>query len=165
MVIVTVGVMVKVRLSVMVRVSVSSHLEGSSTSVGRPGNCQSPVLAVENVDVRQSILLDISLGGIHYRSCTGRASARGPGWPATHGPGRARLQGYFAGRAGCGPETCRPGPGLVNNNFAGCGPGLGLTFPGLGRARAYSESHSCFNIMVKHYPQLSIAMRALFSTL
>ena len=44
-------------------------------------------------------------------SCTGRASARGPGWPATHGPGRARLQGYFAGRAGCGPETCRPGPG------------------------------------------------------
>ena len=42
-----------------------SHLEGSSTSVGRPGNCQSPVLAVENVDVRQSILLDISLDGIH----------------------------------------------------------------------------------------------------
>ena len=39
--------------------------EGSSTSVGRPGNCQSPVLAVENVDVRQSILLDISLDGIH----------------------------------------------------------------------------------------------------
>ena len=27
-----------------------SHLEGSSTSVGCPGNCQSPVLAVENVD-------------------------------------------------------------------------------------------------------------------
>ena len=45
--------------------SPSSHLEGSSTSVGRPGNCQSPVLAVENVDVRQSILLDISLDGIH----------------------------------------------------------------------------------------------------
>ena len=39
--------------------------EGSSTSVGRSGNCQSPVLAVENVDVRQSILLDISLDGIH----------------------------------------------------------------------------------------------------
>ena len=45
--------------------SPSSHLEGSSTSVGRPGNCQSPVIAVENVDVRQSILLDISLDGIH----------------------------------------------------------------------------------------------------
>ena len=28
-----------------------SHIEGSSTSVGRPGNCQSPVLAVENVDL------------------------------------------------------------------------------------------------------------------
>ena len=42
-----------------------SHLEGSSASVGRPGNCQSPVLVVENVDVRQSILLDISLDGIH----------------------------------------------------------------------------------------------------
>ena len=36
------------------------------------------------------------------------------------------------GRAGCGPETCMPGP--VSNSFAGCGPGLGLTFPGLGRA-------------------------------
>ena len=56
------------------------------------------------------------------------------------------------------------GPGLVNNNFAGCGPGLGLTFPGLGRARAYSEN-SCFNIMVKYYPQLSIAMSTLVSTL
>ena len=43
----------------------------------------------------------------------------------------------------------RRGPGVVNNNFAGCGPGLGLAFPGLGLARAYSESHSCFNIMVK----------------
>ena len=45
------------------------------------------------------------------------------------GPGRVR--------AGCGPETCRPEPGpgwLVSNSFAGCGPGLGLTFPGLGRA-------------------------------
>ena len=42
-----------------------SHLESSSASVGRPGNCPSPVLAVENVDVRQSILLDISLDGIH----------------------------------------------------------------------------------------------------
>ena len=59
----------------------------------------------------------------------------------------------------------RAGPGLVNNNFAGCGPGLGLTFPGLGRARASCFSHSCFNIIVKYYPQLSIAMSALFSTL
>ena len=50
---------------VILPVSHLSHLEGSSTSVGRPGNCQSPVLAVENVDVRQSILLDISLDGIH----------------------------------------------------------------------------------------------------
>ena len=46
------------------------------------------------------------------------------------------------------------GPGLVSNSFAGCGPGLGLTFPGLGRA--YSESHSCFNIMVKDYLLSSI---------
>ena len=30
----------------------SSHLDGSSTSVGRPGNCQSQILAIENVDVR-----------------------------------------------------------------------------------------------------------------
>ena len=44
-------------------------------------------------------------------SCTGRASARGPGQPAAHGPGRARILWYCAGRAGCGPETCRPGPG------------------------------------------------------
>ena len=76
-------------------------------------------------------------------SCTGRALARGPGRASMIfcGPGRVR------------PETC--GPWLVNNNVAGCGPGLGLTFPGLGRARAYNESHSCFNIMVKitlNYP-------------
>ena len=39
-----------------------------------------------------------------------------------HGPGL----GPWAGpgfndilRAGCGPETCGAGPGLVNNNFAG----------------------------------------------
>ena len=37
------------RLSVYV---LDSHLEGSSTSVGRPGNCHSPVIAVENVDIR-----------------------------------------------------------------------------------------------------------------
>ena len=34
-------------------------------SVGRPGNCQSPFLANENVDVRQPILLDVSSDGIH----------------------------------------------------------------------------------------------------
>ena len=90
--------------------------------------------------------------------------------------GRARAGPRPAGRAGpqpmgrasmifCGPGRvrARAGPGLVNNNFAGCEPGLGLTFPGLGRARAYSESHSCFNIMVKYYRQISIAMSALFS--
>ena len=37
--------------------------------------------------------------------------------------------------------------------------GLGLTSPGLGRARAYRESHSYFNIMVKDYPNLSIEIR------
>ena len=42
-----------------------SHIEGSSTSVGRPGNCQSPVLAIENVDVCHPILLDVSFDGVH----------------------------------------------------------------------------------------------------
>ena len=42
-----------------------SHLEGSSTSVGRPGHCQSPVIAVENVDVRQRILFDVPPDGVH----------------------------------------------------------------------------------------------------
>ena len=42
-----------------------SHLEASSTSADRPGNCQSPGLAVENVDVRQLILLDVSSDGVH----------------------------------------------------------------------------------------------------
>ena len=47
------------------RYSHLSHLEGSSTSVGRPGNCQSPVLAIENIDVRQPILFDVSPGGVN----------------------------------------------------------------------------------------------------
>ena len=47
-------------------VTAPSHLEGSSTSVGRPGSCQSPVLAIENVDVCQPILLDVSFDGIMY---------------------------------------------------------------------------------------------------
>ena len=51
----------------------------------------------------------------------------------------------------------RSQPGPVHINFAGRGPGLGLTFPGLGRARAYSESHYYFKIMVKDYLHLSIA--------
>ena len=89
-----------------------------------------------------------------------------------HGPG---LGPQPMGRAGpgfndilrAGPvQACnlqaRAGPGLVNYHFADFGPGLGLTFLGLGRARAYSESHSCFNIMVKYYPHLSIAKRPLF---
>ena len=46
----------------------SSHLEGSSMSVGRPGYCNSPILAVKNVDVRQPILLDISSDGVHVLS-------------------------------------------------------------------------------------------------
>ena len=43
----------------------SSHLEGYSTSVGRPGNWQSPVLAIENVDGRQRILFYVSPDGVH----------------------------------------------------------------------------------------------------
>ena len=42
-----------------------SQLEGSPTSVGPPGKCHSPVIAVENVDVGQPILVDISSDGIH----------------------------------------------------------------------------------------------------
>ena len=42
----------------------SSHFEGSSTSVGRPGYCHSPVIAVKNIDARQPILLYISSDGI-----------------------------------------------------------------------------------------------------
>ena len=64
-------------------------------------------------------------GGVPCRPCllvpcTGRA---GP-WPAGCGParpvGRAGpgLDDIFAGRAGCGPESCRPGPG----------PGQSITF-------------------------------------
>ena len=60
--------------------------------------------------------------------------------------------GPGAGLKLAGPGRARAGPGLVSNNFAGCGPGLGLTFPG----RAYSENHSCFNIMVKDYLHSSI---------
>ena len=40
----------KVQIMPEVEVMHISHLEGSSTSVGRPGNCHSPVIAVENVD-------------------------------------------------------------------------------------------------------------------
>ena len=90
-------------------------------------------------------------------SCTGRASARGPGRPAAHGPGRAWIIFCGPGRVRAWNLKARAGPGPVNINFAGRGPGLGLTFPGLGRARAYSESHYYFNIMVKDYLHLSIA--------
>ena len=44
----------------------SSHLECSSTSVGRPGYCHSPVLAFKNVDARHPILLDVSSDGVKY---------------------------------------------------------------------------------------------------
>ena len=66
------------------------------------------------------------------------------GRPAAHGPGQTSM--IFCG-PGAGLKLAGPGPGLVSNDFAGCGPSLGLTFPG----RAYSESHSCFNLMVKDY--------------
>ena len=46
------------------RVSRISHIEGSSTSVGRPGYCHSPVIAVKTVDVPQPILLNISFDGV-----------------------------------------------------------------------------------------------------
>ena len=91
----------------------------------------------------------------------GRASARGPGRPAAHGPGRAKII-YFAGRAVCGPETCRPG--LVSNTFAGCGPGLGLTFPGPGRVGPTVKVTLVLTSWSKiTYPHLSIAIRSLFS--
>ena len=82
----------------------------------------------------------------------------GPGLGPRVGPARSPWAGpgqdsmIFCGPGRCGPETCRPG--LVSNSFAGCGPGLRLTFPGQGRA--YSENHSCFNIMVKYYLPSSI---------
>ena len=79
----------------------------------------------------------------------------GPGRPAAHGPGRAWI--IFCGPGRVRAWNLKAGPGPVNINFAGRGPGLGLTFPGLGRARAYSESHYYFNIMVKDYLHLSIA--------
>ena len=73
------------------------------------------------------------------------------------GPGRAWIIFCGPGRVRAWNLKARAGPGPVNINFAGRGPGLGLTFPGLGRARAYSESHYYFNIMVKDYLHLSIA--------
>ena len=45
-----------------------SHLDGFSTSVGHPGYCHSPVIAVKNVDVGQPILLDISTDSAHISS-------------------------------------------------------------------------------------------------
>ena len=86
-------------------------------------------------------------------------SARSP-WA---GPGQVSIIVCGPGRVQAWNLQGRVGPGLVSNNFAGCGPGLGLTFPGLGRA--YSESHYYFNIMVKDYLHLSIAIRSLFSML
>ena len=73
----------------------------------------------------------------------------GPARSPWTGPGQASMIFCGPGRVRAWNLQARAGPGLVCNYFAGCGPGLGLTFPGLGRARAYSESHSCFNIMVK----------------
>ena len=45
--------------------SPSSHLEGFSISVGRPGYCQSPGIAIKNVNVRQPIHFDIPSDGVH----------------------------------------------------------------------------------------------------
>ena len=42
--------------------------------MGRPGNCQSTVLAIENVDECQSIVLLVSFDGIHVYQC--RSSSR-----------------------------------------------------------------------------------------
>ena len=38
-----------------------ADIDGSSISVGCPGNCHYPILAVKNVNVREPILLNISL--------------------------------------------------------------------------------------------------------
>ena len=85
----------------------------------------------------------------------------GPARSPWAGPGQDSMIFCRPGRVRAWNLQARAGPGLVSNNFAGCGPGLGLTFPGLGRAgpgpgRAYNESHSCFNIMVKDYLPSSI---------
>ena len=87
--------------------------------------------------------------GLGPRAGPARSPWAGPGraWIIFCGPGRVRAWNLKA----------RAGPGPVNINFAGRGPGLGLTFPGLGRARACSESHYYFNIMIKDYLHLSIA--------
>ena len=90
----------------------------------------------------------------------------GPARSPMAGPGRAGRDFNDILRAGPGAGLKLAGPaGLVNNNFAGCGPGLCLTFLGLGRARAYSENQSCFNKMVKDDPRLTFAIRSLFSML
>ena len=65
----------------------------------------------------------------------------GPARSPWAGPGQVSIIVSGPGRARAGPGAGlklagRAGPGLVGNNFAGCGPGLGLTFPGLGRAWA-----------------------------
>ena len=64
--------------------------------------------------------------GLGPRAGPARSPWAGPGQDSMIfcGPGRVRAWNLQA----------RAGPGLVSNNFAGCGPGLGLTFPGLGRA-------------------------------
>ena len=67
-------------------------------------------------------------------SCTGRASARGPARSPWAGPGQASMIFCGPGRVRAWNLQARAWPGLVSNSFAGCGPGLGLTFPGLGRA-------------------------------
>ena len=54
--------------------------------------------------------------GYTLEPCTGRALVRGL-WaePGRTGPG---LDDIYAGRAGCGPESCGPGP--VNHIYVGC---------------------------------------------
>ena len=47
------------------------------------------------------------------------------------GPGRASMIFCGPGRVRAWNWQARAGPGLVSNTFAGCGPDLGLTFPGL----------------------------------
>ena len=58
----------------------------------------------------------------------------GPARSPWAGPGQDSMIFCVPGRVRAWNLQARAGPGLVSNSFAGCGPGLGLTFPGLGRA-------------------------------
>ena len=59
-----------------------SHIEGSSTSVGRPRHCQSPVLAVENVAVSPFFLMSLLMVSMHLISVVLAVSHLLPPCPA-----------------------------------------------------------------------------------